>query len=234
MATGGATKVRRVANRLHGWVIAPWSGAQGEGQKTFCCVTTRGRNLKLRGCLWQRGGALTARMLGLGVLGFGRLVLASSGLPSGSLPAAQLAAAFRVLAVALVPAPWQVLSATAFAQADSRPRSSWPSPAARLGLTMRAAHGSVDLPRDSPGGTCSRSPRALITTSNQTIVRQSNCTLVKEPDREGNGLRKIGTRRQVRTRGQSHLVASAGSLQTLTTGSLLPIGPTVPSLTLIG
>jgi len=89
--------------------------AQGQGQNNFCCVTTRGRNFRLGGRLRQRGGALTARVFGLGVLAFGRLVLASSGLSAGGLPAAQLPAAFGVLAVALVPASWQVQVPTAFA-----------------------------------------------------------------------------------------------------------------------
>ena len=163
-AAGGATRVHRVADRRQGWLKAPGPVAQGMGQKNFCCVTTRGRNFRLGWCLRQRGEALTARTFGLGVLGFGRLVLASSGLPPGSLPATQLAAAFGVLAVPLVPASWQVLAATAFAQADPRSRSSRPSPAAGLGITMRVAHGSVDLPRDSPGRMCQRSPRALINT----------------------------------------------------------------------
>jgi hypothetical protein len=147
-------------------------GGTRDGAKNFCCVTTRGRNFRLRRRLWQRGGALTAGTLGLGVLGFGRLVLASPGLPAGGLPAAQLAAAFGVLAVPLVPAAWQVLAATALTQADPGPRSSRPSLAAGLGITMRAAHGSVDLPGDSPGGTWERSPRALISTSDRSVIPQ--------------------------------------------------------------
>ena len=173
LTAGGATIVRRVADRLQGWVKAPWPVAQGEGQKKFCCVTTRGRNFRLGGCLRHRGGTLTARVFGLGVLGFDYAVLASSGLPPGGLPAAQLAATFGILAVALVPALWQILPATALAQADPRSRSSRPSPAAGLWITITVAHGSVDLPRDSPGGTYKRSPRAFIKTSNQTIIRQS-------------------------------------------------------------
>jgi hypothetical protein len=130
------------------------AGRTRAAAKKFCCVTTRGRNFSFGGSLRRRGGTLTARTFCLGMLGFGCPVLASSGLPAGGLPAAQLAAAVGVLAVTLVPAAWQVLAATAFAQTDPRPRSSWPSPAAGLGITMRVAHGSVDLPRDSPGGTC--------------------------------------------------------------------------------
>ncbi len=173
-------------------------------------------NFRLGGCLRDRGGALTARTFGLGVLGFGRLVLASAGLPPGSLPAAQLTAAFGVLAVPLVPAPWQVLAATALAQADPRPWSSCPSPAAGLGITMRAAHGSLDLPRDSPGRTCYRSPRALIKTSNQTVIRQSLYTSVNEPDREGTCLRKAGPRRQKTATRPS--LAGLGSLEMNQTG----------------
>ena len=63
----------------------------------------------------RRGGALTARPLGLGVLGFDGFILAPLGLPFGRLPATDRAQAFGVLAVTLVPAPWQILLATAFA-----------------------------------------------------------------------------------------------------------------------
>jgi len=173
LAAGGATIVRGVADRLQRWLKAAWPVAQGMGQKNFCCVTTRGRNFRLRRRLWQRGGTPTAGTLGLGVLGFGRLILASPGLPPGGLPAAQLAAACGVLAITLVPAAWQVLAATALTQADPRPRSSRPSPAVGLGITMRAAHGSVDLPRDSPGRTLTRSPRALINTGDPSVIGQS-------------------------------------------------------------
>src|SRR5205807_276951 len=48
-----------------------------------------------------------------------------------------------VLAVTLVGTPGLVVLATAFAQAEPRPRSSRPGTAAALWSTMRVAHGSV-------------------------------------------------------------------------------------------
>ena len=78
-------------------------------------MTTRRRNCEWFWCLRRRGGALTARPLGLGVLGFYGFILTPFGLPLGRLPALDLAQAFRVLAVALVPTLRQVLLATAFA-----------------------------------------------------------------------------------------------------------------------
>ena len=119
--------------------MAPWPVAQGSRRNNFCCVTTRRRNLKRLRRLWQRGGALTARTFGRGVLGFGRIVLPSFGLPPRRLPASHQTQAFRVLAVMLVPTPRLVLASTAFAQADARPRSS----ATTVWLIMTTAHGSV-------------------------------------------------------------------------------------------
>ena len=94
----------------------------------------------------RRGGALTARTmdpLGLGVLGFHGFILAPFGLPLGRLPATDLAQALGVLAITLVPAPWQVLLATAFAQADPDPRPSRTGTAAAIWTTITATHGSV-------------------------------------------------------------------------------------------
>lgn len=106
-------------------------------------------------------GMLTAHTLRLGMLGFGLGVQASPGLPPRRLPAADVSQAFAVLAVTLVPTPRLILAAAAFAQADPCARSSPTSTAAMAGINMMAAHGSVNLPRDSPGGTRFRSPRAL-------------------------------------------------------------------------
>ena len=86
-------------------------------------MTTRRRNFWVFNGLGRRLGPLTARFLGLGVPGFGLGVLAMFGLPPCRLPAADLPQAFRLLAVALVPAPRLVLAAAPFAQADPRTRS---------------------------------------------------------------------------------------------------------------
>jgi len=84
-------------------------------------VTTRRRNFGFVGRSWQRGGALTARSLGLGVLGFGGIILASLGLPPRRLPAPDQSQAFGVLTVSLVPTLGRVLAPAALAQADPRP-----------------------------------------------------------------------------------------------------------------
>jgi hypothetical protein len=168
LATGRAAEARRLVNRLQGRFIAPRPVAQGGRENNFCCVTTRRCNLRILRGLWQRWGTLTARTLILGVLGFGGLALASSRLPPRRLPTTEQTPAFGVLAVTLVPTLRLVLAPAAFAQADPRPRSSRTGTAAAFWINMTAAHGSVDLPRDSPGGTRYRSPRALIKTGKQT------------------------------------------------------------------
>ena len=86
-----------------------------EGEKSFCCVTTRRRNLWLLNGLGRSLDPLTALALCLGVPGFGVSLLAMFGLPPHCLPAADLPPAFRILAVVLVPAPGLVLAPTPFA-----------------------------------------------------------------------------------------------------------------------
>ncbi len=86
-----------------------------EGKKSFCCVTTRRRNLWIFNGLRRGLDSLAARFLCLGVPGFGKDVLAMSGLPPRRQPPADLPAAFRILAIALVPAPGLVLAPTPFA-----------------------------------------------------------------------------------------------------------------------
>jgi hypothetical protein len=114
-------------------------------------VTTRWRVLWI---LISRGdglGALAARALGLGVLGFALGVLATIGLPPGGLPAADLALALGILAVPLVPAPRLVLAPTPFTQADSRARSARSGPRTVLSRTLVRAQRRFSLPRESPG-----------------------------------------------------------------------------------
>ena len=135
-----------------GAVHSSRAGRKKELGKNFCCVTTRRRNCGWLWCLRRRGGALTARPLGLGVLDFYGFILAPFGLPFGRLPATDLALAFGVLAVTLVPAPWQILLATAFAQANPGPRSSRTGTAAAIWTTITATHGSVCYPKGQPEG----------------------------------------------------------------------------------
>jgi hypothetical protein len=126
------------------------AGRIKESIKNFCCVTTRRRNFWVIRGLRHRWGALTARTLRRGVLGFGCVVLAASGLPSRRLPATDQPPTFGVLTVTLVPTPWLVLVPTAFAQADSCPRSSRTGTAATFWTNMTATHGSSD-PKGQPG-----------------------------------------------------------------------------------
>jgi hypothetical protein len=128
-------------------------------------------------------------MLSLGVLDFGRFILPPPGLPLRRLPATNLAQAFRILAVALIPAPRPVLLSTPLAQANPRPRSA----AATIWLIMTLAHGSR-FPKGQPGGTCYRSPRALFKIGNPTVV--PIYTSGQEPDSEENGLRKARPKRR--------------------------------------
>jgi hypothetical protein len=138
------------------------AGRTKESKKNFCCVTTRRHNLGCLWCLGQRSGTLTARTLGLGVLGFGRSVQTPSGLPLRRLPAPDLPLAFRILAVTLVPTPRLVLPPAAFTQAHPRPRAASTGTTTARWFIVAGAHGSQCLPRDSPGRTCNRSSRALV------------------------------------------------------------------------
>jgi hypothetical protein len=153
LTAGGAAVACLVAARLHRWFMAPGPVAHRSRRKNFCCVTTRRRNFWLLRWLRRGVGAPPARTLCLGMLGFGRIVLAPPGLPPRRLPAPEQTQAFGVLAVTLVPTQRLVAAATAFAQADPRPRSSRTATMAAVCLIMTAAHGSAFSQRVSPGGT---------------------------------------------------------------------------------
>ena len=135
-----------------------------KSKKKFRCVTTRCRNLGRFRCLGRGLGALAAQTLGLRVPRFGCGIQAASGLSPRRLPAADLPLTFWVLAVTLVPTPRLVLLSAALAQTHPCSRSSRASTVPALWITMAATHGSFGLPRDSPGRTRSRSPRALMQT----------------------------------------------------------------------
>jgi len=112
-----------------------------EGEKSFCCVTTRRCNLWVLNGLGRSFDPLTALALCLGVPGFGVSLLAMFGLPPRRLPAADLPPAFRLLAVALVPAPRLVRAPAPFAQAGPRARSAPSGQAAVLSFNVMGAHG---------------------------------------------------------------------------------------------
>ena len=85
-----------------------------EGEKIFFCVTMRRRNLGFFNGLRRRLGSLAALFLGLGMPGSDLDVLTMPGLPLRCTPATNLVLTLRILAVALVIAPWLVFTSTAF------------------------------------------------------------------------------------------------------------------------
>jgi hypothetical protein len=135
--------MRLVAARLQGRFIATRPVAERSRQKRFGCVTTRCHNLGVGRRLWRRWGALPARTLGLGVLGFDRIILTPSSLTPRRLPALHLPLAFGLLAVALVPTARLVSAPAVFAQTDPRTHSTATGTAAALWFNMVAAHGSA-------------------------------------------------------------------------------------------
>lgn len=165
------------------------AGRTRESKKNFCCVTTRRRIFGVLRCLGRGAGALAAHALRLRLPRFGGGIQATAGLSLGCLPAAHLPLTVRLLAVPLVPTPRLVLPSAAFAQADTRPGAARSGTARGLWLIVVAAHGSRYLPRDSSGGTCNRSSRALI--QNRELDQGRHVYLRrKERDKEGNNFRK--------------------------------------------
>jgi hypothetical protein len=196
--------------------------------KNFCCVTTRYRNLDRLGWLRQRCGTLTARPLGLGVLGFDRFVLTPFGLPLRRLPAPQQTQAFGILAITLIPTPRLVLLSTSLAQTNSRPRSA----ATAVWLIMTLAHGSALSQGTARGGALTsssgayRNPEAHSRANLffQAGTRQRRKQLEK-------GAAKETKTRQRRKRFEKGVAKETikntihpGALQTLTSGALFLLG----------
>jgi len=150
LTASGTAVACLVASQLRRCFMASWPIAQDSRRKNLCCVTTRRRNFRRLRCLRRSRGTLTARPLGLGVLGLDRFILPPPGLPPGRLPAPYQAQALGILAVVLVPTFRLILASTAFAQADPRPRSSRPGTAAAISLIITLAHGRY-APRGQPG-----------------------------------------------------------------------------------
>jgi hypothetical protein len=111
-------------------------------EKIFCCVTTRGCNIRVLEGPGRDFGSPPALLLGLGMLESDRGVLAMFGLLPGRLPAMNLPPAFRLLAVALVPASRLVHASAFFAQADPRARSPRSGQTAVSVSNVDGAHGS--------------------------------------------------------------------------------------------
>lgn len=132
-------------------------------------MTTRRCNLWLLNGLGRSLDPLTALPLGLGMPGFGVILLAMFGLPSRCLPAADLPPAFRLLAIALVPTPWLVLAAAAFAQAVPWAWSASSGRAMGLSLNVEGAHGRLGLPREKLGEDVSPSSSGAIKTRTRRL-----------------------------------------------------------------
>ena len=162
LTTRGRAIVCRVADRGHGGFVAARPIAERK-RKKIICVTTRGRNFGVFNGLGHNFSLLTAHLLCLSALGSDMGILAPFGLASRRLPAMDLPQALRLLAVALGPAPWLVLGLASLAQAASRARSACSGGTIVLSRTLAGAHGRCLLPRESPGGMCHHSPRALST-----------------------------------------------------------------------
>jgi len=145
--------------RSRGVRSSPADHKRGE-RKIFCCVTTRGRNFGILNGLGRDFGLPPALLLGLGMLGFDAGILTTFRLAASRLPAADLPQAFRVLAVALVPASWLVPAFASFAQADSRARSPRSGQTAVSVITVEGAHGSGNSQGKARGECWSHSPRA--------------------------------------------------------------------------
>jgi hypothetical protein len=105
-------------------------------------VTTRGRNFGVLNGLGRSFGLLPALFLGLGMLGLDADIPTTFSLAASRLPTADLPQAFRVLAVALVPASWLVLTSASFAKASPRTRSPRSGQTAVSVSTVEGAHGS--------------------------------------------------------------------------------------------
>ena len=107
-------------------------------------------------------------------------ILATFGLPPRRLPAADLPQAFRVLAVALVPAPWlgtcaRTLCAGSFASAVG---ALWPNDRA-FSYPGRCPR-EVLAPKGKPGGNVSTFSSGAIKITNETLTWQSTALLENE------------------------------------------------------
>jgi hypothetical protein len=110
-------------------------------KKKFCYVTTRGCNFGVLNDLGCEFGALAALSLSLSMPSFGSYVLPVLRLASRCLPPMDLPQTMRLLAVALVRAPWLVLTTTPFTQTASDAWSSRSGRTVLVSRTLASAHG---------------------------------------------------------------------------------------------
>ena len=153
-------------------------------------------------------------LLSLGMLVFDASVLTTFRLAASRLPAADLPQAFRVLAVALVPASRRVFAPTPLAQADPRARSPRSGQTAVTVSNVKGAHGSGNSQGKSSG-------RMLVAFSSGAIKTRkrrlpASLSSSREQDREINSLIDApGTRTQ------------SADLQTIESAAGSEIGPTI-------
>jgi hypothetical protein len=190
-----------------------------EGKKSFCCVTTRRRNLWVFNGLGRSFDSLTALALGPCVLAFGLGVLAMFGLPPRRLPLADLAETFRLLAVALIPAPRLVGASAAFAHAAPWTRSAPSGRALGLSLNVEGAHGRIELPREKLGEDVSAfSPGAF-----KSPTRQSPTSLKSWKETRQRAKR---IQRRALEEDTSIDTACHSALRMIRNGADFPAGPT--------
>jgi hypothetical protein len=168
-----------------------------EGEKNFCCVTTRGSNFGAVNDLERGLGSASALFLCLGMATSSRGILAMLGLAPRRLPTTDFPLTFPVLTVTLVPTPRHVFAITPFAQASSLPRSALPSQAPALYFNVSGAHGSCNSQGKSSGRMCLHSPRALSKRERDTYLL-AGLRSALEQDSEVNDL-KYALRTRVRT-----------------------------------
>ena len=158
--------------------------------------------------------ALPALLFGLGMLCSDALIPTTFSLAASRLPAADLPQAFRVLAVALVPASWLVLAPASFAKASPRARSPRSGQTAVSVSTVEDAHGSCNSQGKSSG-------RMLVAFSSgviKTRTRRLPASLSSSPeqDRETNGLiRRVGNKNPGRCSPNDRLLQNKTETQTV-------------------
>jgi hypothetical protein len=131
-------------------------------KKNSCCATTRGRNCRFLDGLGHDFGLPPALLFGLGMLFLDVAVPTAFSLAASILPAADFRHAFRVLAVALVPASWLVLASASLAKASPRARSPCSGQTPVSVSTVEGAHGSGNSHGKARGECRFHSPRALL------------------------------------------------------------------------
>ena len=164
---------------------SPADRIRGE-KKFFCCVTTRGRNCRVLNGLGHDSGLPPALLFGLGMLCSDAFVPTAFSLAASIPPAVDLPQAFRILAVALVPASGLVLASASFAKASAWARSPRSGPTAVFVSTVEGAHGSCNSQGKSSGRMFPHSPRAL--SKLEQDAYPTSLSSSREQDRETNGL----------------------------------------------